>query len=51
MRIHTPGSLIQGGTDSAHAFQNGRIEVFTYVVYDKALISIDDILPFDKIIE
>jgi len=48
MGIYTPTRLIQGGTDSVHAFQSGMMEVFTDLVYEKVLNWIDDILAFHK---
>jgi hypothetical protein len=51
MGIYSLKRLIQEGTDSAHAFQNGMMEVFTDLVYEIILIWIYDILVLDKTFE
>jgi len=49
--LDTPTRLSQGGTDSAHAFQAGMMEVFECMVYVSVMIWIDDVLLFAKTFE
>jgi len=46
--VFTPTRLIQGSTDSAHAFQSGMMEVFEDVLYICVLIWIDDVLVYTR---
>jgi hypothetical protein len=46
--VFTPTRLIQGSTDSAHAFQAGMMEVFGDMLYICVLIWIDDVLLYTR---
>ena len=46
--LFTPARLIQGSTDSAHAFQAGVMEVFEDMLYICVLIWIDDVLVYTR---
>jgi len=49
--VFTPTGLIQGRTDSAHAFPAGMMEVFEDMLYICVLIWIDDVLVYTRIFE
>ena len=49
--VFTPTRLIQGSTDSAHAFQAGMMEVFEDMLYICVLIWIDDVLLYTRSFE
>jgi hypothetical protein len=49
--LFTPTRLIQGSTDSAHAFQAGMMEVFDDMLYICILIWIDDVLVYTRSFE
>jgi hypothetical protein len=49
--VFTPTRLIQGSTDSAHAFQAGMMEVFEDMLYICVLIWIDDVLVYTRSFE
>jgi len=49
--LFTPARLIQGSTDSAHAFQAGVMEVFEDMLYICVLIWIDDVLVYTRSFE
>jgi hypothetical protein len=49
--VFTPTRLIQGSTDSAHAFQTGMMEVFEDMLYISVLIWINDVLVYTRSFE
>jgi len=49
--VFTPTRLIQGSTDSAHAFQAGMMEIFEDTLYICAVIWIDDVLVYTRSLE
>jgi hypothetical protein len=49
--VFTPTRLIQGSTDSAHAFQAGIMEVFDDMLYICVLIWIYDVLVYTRSFE
>ena len=49
--MFTPTRLMQGSTDSAHAFQAGMMEIFEDTLYICAVIWIDDVLVYTRSFE
>jgi len=49
--VFIPTRLIQGNSDSAHAFQAGMMEVLEDILYICVLVWIDDILVYNRSFE